>query len=167
MLCCYGCRVPWPQALPRWQACSWPWLHCHWPLSLGQASLGVWGRAAGQGGSGWGLQKGFEVLGGGGAAQDPGRLVRLLDRAGGVQGLRGTAAGTVCVGCLSVPEGGWQLVALGDLLSVSGDPWGLCVEATVPVSCRGPDPEVMGAFQNETKPQSLAVTEAGAGAGGL
>lgn len=58
-------------------------------------------------------------------------------------------------------------MALGDLLSVSGDPWGLCVEATVPVSCRGPDPEVTGAFQNETKPQSLAVTEVGAGAGGL
>lgn len=136
---------------------------CPWVRPPSGSGAGLQGREA----AGGGLQKGFEGLGGGGAAQDPGRLVRLLDRAGGVQGLRGTAAGTVGVGCLYVSEGGWRLVALGDLLSVSGDLWGLCVEATVPVSCRGPDPEVMGAFQNETKPQSLAVTEAGAGAGGL
>lgn len=88
------------------------------------------------------------------------------DRAGGMQGLRGTAAGQ-WVRRLCVPEGGWRLVALGDLLSVSGDAWGRCGGATLPVSCRGPDPEVTGAFQNETKPQSLAVTAAGARAGGL
>lgn len=83
-----------------------------------------------------------------------------------MQGLRAPQPGQ-CVGCRCVPKGRWRLVALGDLLSVSGDPWGLCLEASVSVSCREPDPEITGAFQKETKPQSLAVTEVGAGAGGL
>lgn len=83
--------APGPSSLAR--PAAWPLLHCHWPLSLGQASLAVWGRAAGQGGGRLGLQKSFEVLGGGGgAAEDPG-LVRLLEPVGA--GPEGTAAGTV------------------------------------------------------------------------
>lgn len=144
--------APGPSSLARPAAgpCSIVTGRCPWVRPPSGSGAGLQGREA----AGWGLQKGFEVLGGGGAAEDPERLVRLLDRVGGVQGLRGTAAGIV---------GGVSLCSRGRLAAggLSGPvvciwrPVGPLCGSHCPCQLQGTGPRGHGSFSERNQTPEL------------